>query len=423
MQPEDQDISPLAAHIAENNLKKPKLEKNHSPYVLGSPTLFDRLPKELLEVLKRLIIENNIDICRYCWQNPTIIPGQLIQSQDNRVVTKKDKTVYVWNNGVCVAQLYNYGDGKVDPSCDSKCTKLAIPRHFAVYPNNQEIRHITEIPNNAIEIRDAINGSYITMLSACGHTLPLRLISFSNDGKKIITGAHDAAVKVWDAAHGTLLMKLEGHEHGADYAAFNCDDTMILTISNDYKARVWDASNGACKTVLGDQKDPHLATYAQFNPRGTKIATYDRFNDTIKIWDARTGACHLTFDCRTRSSEDIWYLKFMHDADRVVTQTSVALKIWNMDGTCLEFSRNDYLKLSPKAKFLAIYTDNNITIIDCLTGKTIIQRQLPNIKRICWNPQETMIATVNGNNIICIWDLKTCRATIHSDNKNRINCI
>ena len=133
-------------------------------------------------------------------------------------------------------------------------TKLAIPRHFAVYPNNQEIRHITEIPNNAIEIRDAINGSYITMLSACGHTLPLRLISFSNDGKKIITGAHDASVKISDAAHGTLLMKLEGHEHGADYAAFNCDDTMILTISNDYKARVWDASNGACKTVLRDQK-------------------------------------------------------------------------------------------------------------------------------------------------------------------------
>ena len=107
----------------------------------------------------------------------------------------------------------------------------------------------------------------------------------------------------------------------------------------------------------------------------------------------------------------------MHDADRVVTQTSVALKIWNMDGTCLEFSRNDYLKLSPKAKFLAIYTDSNITIIDCLTGKTIVQRQLPNIKRICWNPQETMIATVNGNNIICIWDLKTCRPSIHSDNK------
>ena len=36
------------------------------------PTLFDRLPKELLEVLKRLIIENTPDISRFCWENPTI---------------------------------------------------------------------------------------------------------------------------------------------------------------------------------------------------------------------------------------------------------------------------------------------------------------------------------------------------------------
>ena len=35
IQPENRDISSLAAHIAENNLKKPKLEKDHSPYVLG----------------------------------------------------------------------------------------------------------------------------------------------------------------------------------------------------------------------------------------------------------------------------------------------------------------------------------------------------------------------------------------------------
>ena len=217
--------------------------------------------------------------------------------------------------------------------------------------------------------------------------------------------------------HGTLLMKLEGHEHGADYAAFNCDDTLILTISNDYKAHFGMLPTAHAKQYFKIKKILILLRMHNLIPEVPRLPHMDRFNDTIKIWDAHTGACHLTFDCRTRSSEGLWSLKFMHDADRVVTQTSVALKIWNMDGTCLEFSRNDYLKLSPKAKFLAIYSDNNISIIDCLTGKTIVQRQLPNIKRICWNPQETMIATVNGDNIICIWDLKTCRPSIHSDNK------
>ena len=291
---QNKNFSSLAT-LAENKLKKPKLEKDHSPFVLGAPTLFDRLPKELREALTNIIIENNLDISRFCWANPTIIPGRLIQSYDNRVVTKKDKTVYVWNNGVYVAQVYNYGDGKVDPACDSKCTKLAIPNsHFTIVHNNGEILHAAAIPGNAIEIRDAISGSPITTLP--GHTF-LRFIAFSNDGTKIITVGYGSAVKIWDAAHGTLLMTLEEHERGAEYAAFNRDDTLILTLSNDYTARVWDASNGICQAVLGGQKGSHLVAHVRFNPQGTKFATLNECNKTIKIWDAVTGACHLCFDC------------------------------------------------------------------------------------------------------------------------------
>ena len=300
------------------------------------------------------------------------------------MVTKKDKTVYVWNNGVYVAQVYNYGDGKVDPACDSKCTKLAIPNsHFTIVHNNGEILHAAAIPGNAIEIRDAISGSPITTLP--GHTF-LRFIAFSNDGTKIITVGYGSAVKIWDAAHGTLLMTLEEHERGAEYAAFNRDDTLILTLSNDYTARVWDASNGICKAVLGGQKGSHLVTHARFNPQGTKFATLNECNKTIKIWDAVTGACHLCFDCN--GNDGTKYVKFTRDADRVVTRSKNALRTWNMDGTYLEYLREDLLKLSPSGKLLAIYSaDELLTIVNCADGKTISQRQIPNVQRICWNPR------------------------------------
>ena len=88
-----------------------------------------------------------------------------------------------------------------------------------------------------------------------------------------------------------------------------------------------------------------------------------------------------------------------------------------MDGTYLEYLREDLLKLSPSGKLLAIYSpDELLTIVNCADGKTISQRHIPNVQRICWDP-ESLIVTRSKDNII-IWDIKLLFShTIHCANR------
>jgi len=49
---------------------------------------------------------------------------------------------------------------------------------------------------------------------------------------------------VWDAESGSVVAVLEGHEAPVVSASFSPDGTRILTGSEDRTARIWDAASG-----------------------------------------------------------------------------------------------------------------------------------------------------------------------------------
>ncbi|MEM6945646.1 MAG: hypothetical protein AAF565_18030, partial [Pseudomonadota bacterium] len=55
-----------------------------------------------------------------------------------------------------------------------------------------------------------------------------------------VTGSTDGIVRVWDAASGAELRRLEGHGGEVWSAAFSPDGRWIVTGSTDGIARVWD---------------------------------------------------------------------------------------------------------------------------------------------------------------------------------------
>ena len=60
----------------------------------------------------------------------------------------------------------------------------------------------------------------------------------------MVTASWDQTARVWDAASGKLIARLDGHAGPVYSAAFSPDATRVVTASEDKTARVWDAASG-----------------------------------------------------------------------------------------------------------------------------------------------------------------------------------
>jgi WD40 repeat protein len=113
----------------------------------------------------------------------------------------------------------------------------------------------------------------------------------SPDGSRIVTGSWDRTAKIWDAATGRVVAKLQGHEGQVNSVAFSPDNARILTASDDGTVRLWNAADGApLDLVLRGHEGP--VRQACFSPNGRRILTTGQ-DKTARLWDAATGEQRL----------------------------------------------------------------------------------------------------------------------------------
>jgi len=168
--------------------------------------------------------------------------------------------------------------------------------------------------------------------SLSGHTDAVRAVAYSEDGRRIISGGNDNAVRIWDLdktpqdegfvrvlrGHGGWITAcqfarksrfavsagydqrvkywdleqyqefrtLAGHTDAVLGAAFSPDGREVLTASRDHTARRWSLGDNSF-TVLAEGHD-YLAMKAVFFPDGKQMLTA-AFDSTILKWDCATG--------------------------------------------------------------------------------------------------------------------------------------
>jgi WD domain, G-beta repeat len=113
-----------------------------------------------------------------------------------------------------------------------------------------------------------------------------RFAVFNPDGTRIVTGFKDNTVRVWDAASGTPIAELRGHESWVNCAAFSPDGRWIVTASADNTARLWDATSGNAIATLTSHHG--AVTFAAFSPDGTRLVTASQ-DKTARLWNALSG--------------------------------------------------------------------------------------------------------------------------------------
>ena len=66
-------------------------------------------------------------------------------------------------------------------------------------------------------------------------------VTFSPDGKTVVTGGDDNTARIWDLA-GKQLAVLEGHTDSVRSVAFDPDGTTLFTGSADKTVKAWRVS-------------------------------------------------------------------------------------------------------------------------------------------------------------------------------------
>jgi WD40 repeat protein len=178
--------------------------------------------------------------------------------------------------------------------------------------------------DQSAKIWDAATGRSIRKLDRV-HGGYINSVEFSPDGRQLLSASSDHTARLWDVATGKPVgAPLEGHTKPLLGATFSPDATRILTVSGDHTARIWDRAGGKPPLVLEGHKLPVLC--GQFSPKGDLVITGSQDKSAV-IWNAETREQVLILKGHTAAVTSV---AISPDGKRAVTGSQDnTVKLWD----------------------------------------------------------------------------------------------
>jgi len=139
-----------------------------------------------------------------------------------------------------------------------------------------------------------------------GHSGCVNSISFSADGKLIVSGSSDGTVKLWNVNSGREIRTFSGHKGAVISVSFNHNGKYIISVSYGI-IKLWDTSTGREFKTLYHSGCICVA----FSPDGRKLVSGSF--DNFKLWDITTGRELWTYPVGPKS------LKFSPDGSQILS--------------------------------------------------------------------------------------------------------
>jgi hypothetical protein len=238
------------------------------------------------------------------------------------------------------------------------------------------MRILSGAHDNTIRIWDVKTGTLIKILS--GHSLEVHSLNYSPDGRRILSGSRDGTIRIWDAETGKEIRTVSGNRGGVYFVVFSPDGRRIISGSGNNTAKIWDVESGKEIRTLSGHSGP--VESVAYSPDGRRIISGSRDN-TVKIWDAESGK-----EIRTLSGHRDWVesVAYSPDGRRIVSGAwEKTIRIWDAESGEQINTFSDYtnhigsVAYSPDGRSIvslssfSSYGSNTVRIWDAESGQEI----------------------------------------------------
>ena len=247
--------------------------------------------------------------------------------------------------------------------------------------------------SGVIIILDAITGSQMATLS--GHRGQVFCVTFSSDGRSLVSGSGDKTVKLWDVQTGGVVKTFYGHTGYVWSVSISVDCTRIASGSGDSTIYLWNIQTGKCHCTIKQQA---TVDYVIFSPIGPSHLV-SISNGKVWQWDVNGTQIPPTYDGSHASfSPDHTQFAWCNGNDVTIENSGsreIVAKFHVADGT-------RYCCFSPDGKLIAAAAGYTAYVWDITSPDPHLETIVGHggyIRSLAFSSPSSLISASQGNSI------------------------
>ena len=239
-----------------------------------------------------------------------------------------------------------------------------------------------------------------------GHSLWVRSVAWSPEGRYLASGAGDESVVIWDGKSWKRLRRLKGRGGEVRGVSWSPDGRYLASGAENGTATLWDTANW--KPVRRLEPVGHTGSLA-WSPDGRHLASGSQ-GDRVTIWDVERGNPVRELQGHASLVEAV---AWSPDGQYLASGAGNFVLLW--DTTTWETARRlkhahgvRRVAWSPDGRRLASRTSDGLVLWGTERGEQMWAQQAPTDsaeRTLTWSPEGRYLASEVQGKTVAIWDV------------------